>query len=306
MGLANRTVRFWDVVDPRLAMPPLNGHTGAVRAVAFSPDGTILVSGSDDKSIRVWDVEAAQQRRAIQTPSSVSFILYSPDGKSIVAGDFSGNILRCDDKGDKAKTVLKCGSEVKSLTFAPDGSSILAAHSNDITSVDLKTKKGNEVVTGLTARVNATAYSPDGKFIASGGDDATVCLWDAKTGKSSGPGFRGHSGAVLAVAFSADGRSVVSAGMDGMGRIWNITPSRDKHRETSILATARMDKDGWLITPNPTNHRLLWVPPTYRNRITPRGLGQFIAGHWLYDLLHSESREWYHGEQWAKGWCTGN
>ena len=304
-GSWDQIVRFWDVTNPRFVMPSLNGHTGAVRAINFSMDGTRLLSGSEDKSVRVWDVETVEQLKEIHTSSAISSVIYSSNDSIIAVADTAGNLLRYDVNSYKTEKAINCGSDVRSLAFAPDASFILATHANNVTSVDLSPKKATVVVTGHTAQVNAVAYSPDGRFAVSGADDTTVRLWDTKTGQSLGRELRGHSGAVLAVAVSPDSRSIVSADSDGMGRVWSIASPgdrrEDQHTETSLFATARY-KDGWFFTPGSDNGRLLWIPPQFRDRIEVRGRSQVNAGHWLYDTLYADGREWYHGENWTRCW----
>src|SRR5258706_162515 len=138
--------------------PPLEwtGHTGAVRSMCYSRDGTHVVTGSDDKTIRIWDAESGT---AVGHPleghtSWVRSIAYSPDGRQIISGS--------DD------------------------------HTIRIWDAENGTAVGNPLE-GHTDQVSSVAYSPDGRHIISGSDDRTIRIWDAETGTADGNPLEGSA-----------------------------------------------------------------------------------------------------------------
>jgi eukaryotic-like serine/threonine-protein kinase len=169
----------WDYVN-RLChadLLTLKGHAGPVHGVAFSPDGQRLASASDDHSVKVWDARTGQE-------------VFTYKGHS---------------------------DGVSRVVFSPDGLR-LASTSTD------RTTKIWDAGTGLVActirhddRVKGLAFSPDGRFIATGGYyNQTVWLWDAHNGQKVRR-FKGLSGLVNGVAFSPDGRRLAGWG-DGAGK----------------------------------------------------------------------------------------
>jgi WD40 repeat protein len=90
--LSDRTLRLWDVADGR-EVRTLNAHTSGVRSTAFSPDGKMLASGSDDKEIKLWDVASGPELRTLSGHTlAVSGVVFSPDGKMLASGSLDGTV----------------------------------------------------------------------------------------------------------------------------------------------------------------------------------------------------------------------
>ena len=332
-GCADRTVRLWDPAEPNFVMPSLRGHTSGVKAVAFSPDGTQLVSGSDDTTIRIWEVKPSQLMiKTITTSASISSVAFSPDGHLIAAGDASGILRLYDAELCNMTLTFNCGRDIRSVAFALDEKHVLAACGSNIVGVDRQNGSQVFTLTGHTSRINAIACSQDPtsdtgeefvsaeerffpseyrtrsvpfvdeRLIVSAANDATIRIWDAKTGERRGPVLRGHIGAVLAVGVSPDGRSIVSAGVDGTARVWNLERVRslgEQPLQRSVLAKSR-EVDGWMVSPS--NQRLMWVPPEYRGRVEVSGQSQIIATHWKHAVLDGDDAQLHHGDQWTSCW----
>ncbi|KAJ7696291.1 hypothetical protein B0H17DRAFT_407217 [Mycena rosella] len=212
---------------PRRGMVPMSmeGHSGSVRSVAFSLDGTRVVSGSSDNTGRIWDVVTGAEVTKIEGHSgSIWSVAFSPDGMHIVSGS-SDNTVRIWDAATGAEVTKMEGHSnfVLSVAFSPDGTHIVSG-SDDETVRIWDAMMGAEVIKmkGHSGSVLSVAFSLDGMHIVSGSDDDTVRIWDATTGGQVTK-MEGHSGSVRSVAFSPDGTHVVSGSYDETVQIWDAT-----------------------------------------------------------------------------------
>jgi WD40 repeat protein len=195
-GDAHKTVRLWNIATHQQLGAPLTGHTGPVNSVAFSPNGKIVASGSADGTIRLWDVAAHRQiGRPLITHHSgpVNSVAFSPDGKTLASGGCG--------KRDRYGNCIQ--GEIRLWDVATD-------------------RQIGTPFTGHTNSINSVAFSPDGKTLASGSLDMTICLWDVATHRQSGAPLAGHTDYVLSVAFSPDGKTLASGSKDRTIRLWDV------------------------------------------------------------------------------------
>ena len=211
----------------KLRIITLSGHGGEVFAVAFSPDGTKVVTASGDGTVMLWDAATGKEIATLSGhDDSVYTVAFSRDGKRVATGSQDGTVILWDAKTWK-KTATLSGhtGAVYTVAFSSDGTK-MATGSSDETAIlwDAKTWKKIATLPDHDDAVYTVAFSPDGTQVATGSRDKTAKLWDATTGTEIAT-LSGHTGVVYTVAFSSDGRQVVTGSSDKRVMLWDITRS---------------------------------------------------------------------------------
>ncbi len=187
------------------------GHYDSVWAVTFSPDGKTLASGSDDKTVKLWNVETGQQLKSLEGHTSfVNSVAFSPDGKTLASGSNDNSIKLWNvETGDPITSVSHIYG-VNSVAFSPDGK-ILASGSNDKT-IRLWNVKTGQLIKSLEGHVfsvRSVAFSPNGKTLVSASWDNTIKLWNVETGDQIRT-INDYANGINSVVFSPNGKTLAS------------------------------------------------------------------------------------------------
>ena len=215
------------------------GHSAWVSAVAWSPDGQQIASGSWDKTVQVWD---AATGRTILTynghTQTVKAVAWNPfwetgtlpgeqvilDGIYIASGSWDNTVhVWQAATGDDLPHYEGHSAQVEAVAWSPHGQYIASA-SHDCTVQVWKASNRNTLLTysGHSAPVWSVAWSPDGQYIASASHDRTVQVWKASTGEHILT-YRGHTAQVSTVAWSPGGQYIASASHDGVVQLWHVS-----------------------------------------------------------------------------------
>ena len=244
-----------EALDASYARGVLEGHTEAVNSAAFSPDGSRIVTASDDGTVRIWDARSHATIRTLHPSASrVLSAAYDPDGTRIVTAGSRGSVeIWNADTGEKVEELQGHRGTVWSAAWSADGDRIVTA-GHDGTARVWNARSGDEVAvfTGHRGNVYDASFSPNGKRVVSASHDGSARVWDAETGREirvlsvrDEPGV-GNTVEVNGADFSPDGRYVVTASDDGVGRVWSTRTGRVKLLlpGSDQMYTAQFSHDG--------------------------------------------------------------
>ena len=206
------------------ALRAFEGHTGPVFAVALSADGKRAVSGSDDKTLGVWDLEGSQRPRLLQGHTGyIRTVALSADGERAVSGSNDTTLRVWDLEGNQPPRILEGHTDcISAVALTGDGKCAVSGSFDRTLRVwDLEGSQPPRILEGHTDWVRAVALSADGKRVVSGSNDTTLRVWDLE-GNQPPRVLESHSGRVRAVALSADGRRAVSASAGNILQVWDL------------------------------------------------------------------------------------
>ena len=196
----------------------VEGHTNAVWSLAFKPNSYLLASGSNDKTIRLWDVEDRDNLRHVRTlrghTGSVISVAWSPDGRTLASASHDGTVRLWNPNNGINFAVLRGHTEaVYCVAWSPDGR-ILASGSGDdtIRLWNPDTHGTRRVLREHTGNIGELAFHPNGQTLASGSYDSTIRLWHPNTGahKATLTGYNASASRTL--AFSPNGQILAGRG----------------------------------------------------------------------------------------------
>jgi WD40 repeat protein len=253
------------------------GHGDWVNAVCFTRDGEYIITGGNDYTAKLWEIKTGKEIRSFvgHTERALTSLAVSPDGRYLLTGCKDSTARLWDiQTGVQAKIFRMDSAWVNGVAFSPDGKTILVGgggygpievrkNSSVLTAIgyvflyDLATGKLIRRFTGHKDDVDAVAFSPDGRYIATAGgsfndilnNDNIVRVWEVSSGKEIKE-FPGHTKEVFSVNFSKDGKYLVSGSMDSTARIWDLSSGKALQKlveKDGFVSSAVFSPDGNLV-----------------------------------------------------------
>ncbi|HEY9871919.1 MAG TPA: hypothetical protein V6D12_00670 [Candidatus Obscuribacterales bacterium] len=200
------------------------GHSDWVRSLAISEDGQTLVSGSFDKTIKVWDLPREEIIHTLADHTKGVFsVAISPVAPIVASGSWDETIKLWNmDTGELINTLIGHNGSVRSIAISRDGSTVVSG-SFDKT-IKLWSLDTGELIGTLNddaSQVYAIALSPDDQIIASGGDDGIIRLWRLDTGEFIGA-LTGNLSCVCSLAISPDAQTIAASSVNGAIALWHL------------------------------------------------------------------------------------
>lgn len=229
----------------------ITGHGDRVTDVAFAPNGTQILTSSEDGTLRLAATATGALANSYPAAGEATAVAFNSDGSQFAYGESGGNVvLRDTATGNIIRTFTGHAGRVNDVKISPDGSQILSAGS-DRRALLWNVSNGTILRDfGSTLAVNGVAFDPaDPTIVAAAGEDGLIQLWNVTGGDNIGT-LTGHTAAVNAVVFSLDGTRLFSAGDDKVVRVWTINPIANTavlNTHTSEVISVALSADGALL-----------------------------------------------------------
>jgi len=240
------------------------GHTGGVTSVCLSGDGRWGLSGSDDKTLKLWDIGSGQCSRTFEGHTEgVASVCLSGDGRWALSGGWDDTLKLWDIRtGQCLRTFEGHAEGVTSVFLRADGRWALSGGWDDTLKLwDVRTGQCLRTFEGHAEGVTSVFLGADGRWVLSGGNDKTLKLWDTASGQSLGA-FEGHTDAVASVFLGADARWALSGSWDKTLKLWDTAAGRCLQTfegHAGIIWSVCLSRDGrWAVSGSDDRTLKLW------------------------------------------------
>ena len=215
------------------------GHSSLVNAVALTSDGGRAITGSDDDTVKIWDIVRGKELLTLRTDTNgVLALAATPDSERVVTGSRDGTVKVWDlTLGAELFTLRGHTGIIEAVTVTPDGKRAISG-SRDHTVKVWDLNLGEELFTlqGHTGIIWTVAVTSDGRRVLTVSEDHTVKVWDLVRGREDFT-LTSHTAAVSAISITPDDQRAVTGSQDGIVKVWDLVRGREDFTLTGHTAT---------------------------------------------------------------------
>lgn len=231
IGFKNGAILLWDSKGKKVQAFKAKGHRMAVNSIAFSRDGKLILTGSTDKTCRLWDRQDGKELHSFKDhKKAVNIVGFSRDNNYILTGSRDGITRIWDLHKKDIQFSIKQKKEINYAAFSHDDRYILTlSNSKSLRLWDCSSSSGSSGSKSYVfkghKRVTSVTFSPDGKYILTGAKDGTAYLWDLKGNKKQVFKIHKKGGIkrdITAVSFCPGDNLILTGSMDGIVRLWDL------------------------------------------------------------------------------------
>ncbi|XP_072247913.1 autophagy-related protein 16-1 isoform X2 [Leuresthes tenuis] len=215
--------RIWTVDDYRLRHT-LTGHSGKVLSARFLLDNARIVSGSYDRTLKLWDLRSKVCMKTVFAGSSCNDIVCTE--QCVMSGHFDKKVRFWDIRAESIVRELELMGRVTSLDLNHDRTELLTCSRDDLLKIiDLRTNAVRQTFSAQGFKCGAdwtrVTFSPDGSYVAGGSADGALYIWNVLTGKVDRTLDRNHNSAINSVSWSPSGTYVLSVEKGSRAILWS-------------------------------------------------------------------------------------
>lgn len=219
-GYVDGCIAIWNLPEKTVSCIGKHSNYNVSMSVAFSPDGKAIASCSDDRHIKIWELESGKLIQQFKQSRGINVIAFSPDGQLLASGS-SGNIVKLWNlaTGEQVGELVGHSQDINSIAFSPDGQSLVSGSSD--TTIKLWSVGSGELLNTFIGHIDwvRSVIFPYQQKIISASADKSIKFWDVSSGKIL-ESLTGHSKDVNSLALTPDGKTLISASSDKTIKIW--------------------------------------------------------------------------------------
>lgn len=226
----------------------LQGHTQTITQIAWSPDGHIIASPSEDHTIRLWDKKSGE---CLQTLSghadTINSVAWSPNSRMLASASDDATIkLWKTQTGQYPKTLKEHRAAVTSVAYGPDGQTLASGSSDGTIKLwEAQTARCLDTSTGLKGAVKNVAYAPDGQILASCLANGTLQFWDTqRKSLTLLVEIPLVDNSILNLLWSPDGQSLATSSSDGTIKLWKVRDAKKQLASEEALLVPEVHLEG--------------------------------------------------------------